>query len=81
MGRSTDEDVLQTFLASISDLDQSKIWQVASDSPNVNLLFLKILTELREQKELLSLVDIGRCGLHVIHNSFKTEVIGNFKKC
>ena len=81
MGRSTDEDVLQTFLASISDLDQSKIWQVASDSPNVNLLFLKILTELLEQKELLSLVDIGRCGLHVIHNSFKTEVIGNFKKC
>ena len=81
MGRSTDEEVLQTFLASISDLEQSKILQVASDGPNMNLLFLKILAELREQIELLSLADIGRCGLHVIHNSFKTEAIGNFKKC
>ena len=42
MGRSTAEDVLQTFLAGISDLDQSKILQVASVSPNVNLLFLRL---------------------------------------
>ena len=45
MGRSTAEDVLRTFLAVISDLDQSKISQVASDGPNVNLLFLKNLAE------------------------------------
>ena len=42
MGRSIAEDVLQTFLAGISDLDQSKILQVASVSPNVNLLFLRL---------------------------------------
>ena len=39
MGRSTAEDVLQTFLAGISDLDQSKILQVASNSPNVKSSF------------------------------------------
>ena len=74
MGRSTAEDVLQTFLAGSSDLDQSKILQVASDGPNVNLLFPKNWPESREEKELLPLFDIGRCGLHVIHNSFKTGV-------
>ena len=40
LGRSADEDVLRRFLAGISDLDQSKILHVASDGPNVNLLFL-----------------------------------------
>ena len=72
MGRSTAEDVLQTFLAGISDLDQSKILQVASNSPNVNLLFLKNLSESQDEKELLPFLDIGSCGLHVIHGRFKT---------
>ena len=72
MGRFTAENVLQTFLAGISGLDQSKILQVASDGPNVNILFLKNLAESREEKELLPLLNIGRCGLHVIPNSFKT---------
>ena len=64
--------MLQTFLAGISDLDQSKILHVASDGPNVNLLFPKNLAKLQEEKELLPLLDIGRCGLHIIHDSFKT---------
>ena len=72
MGRPTAEDVLQTFLAGIRDLNQSKILQVASDGPNVNILFLKNLVESQEEKELLPLLDIGRCGLNAIHNSFKT---------
>ena len=71
MGRFTAEDVLQAC-AGISELDQSMILQVASDGPNLNLPFLKNLTEPREEKELLLLLDIGRCGLHVICNSFKT---------
>ena len=68
MGRYTAEDILQIFLASISDLVQSKILQVASDGPNVNLLFLKNMAESREEQEFLPLLHIGRCGLHVIYN-------------
>ena len=84
MGRSTAEDVLQTFLAGISDLDQSKILQVASDGPNVNLLFLKNLAESREEKELLPLLDIGRCGFTlsiIVLKRAKKEAIQNFKNC
>ena len=62
----------KTFHTGISDLDESKILQVASNNANVNLLFIKNLAELREQKELLTLLDIGRCGLNVTQNSFKT---------
>ena len=69
----TAEDFLQLFLAGISDLEKSKILQVASDCPNVNL-FLKNFSESREEKELLYLLDIGRSEVQVIHNSFKTGV-------
>ena len=86
MGRSTAEDVLQTFLAGISDLDQSKIFQVASDGPNVNLLFLKKLIESREEKELLPLllilVDVVfTLSLIILKQGRKKAAIGKFKNC
>ena len=84
MGTSTAKNVLQKFLASISDLDQSKILQNSSDDPNANL-FLKNVAEPQDEKELLPLLDIVRYRLHAIHNSFKSgtkkEVIENFKNC
>ena len=84
MGTSTAKNVLQKFLASISDLDQSKILQNSSDDPNVNL-FLKNVAEPQDEKELLPLLDIVRYRLHAIHNSFKSgtkkEAIENFKNC
>ena len=45
MGRSIVEDVLQTFLAGISDLHQSKILKVVPNGPKLDLLFLKFLAE------------------------------------
>ena len=86
MGISIAEDVLQTFLAGISDLDQSKIFQVASDGPNVNLLFLKKLIESREEKELLPLllilVDVVfTLSLIVLKQGRKKAAIGKFKNC
>ena len=71
MGRSTVDDVLQTFLSSISDIDKSKIWQVSSDGPNGNLLFLGTVNEQRKEEELDPLIDIETYGLHTIHGSFK----------
>ena len=42
-----------------------------SDGPNANLLFLKNLNEQRQEEELDPLIDIGTCGLHIIHGSLK----------
>ena len=72
MGRSTAEGVLQTFLAGISDLHQSKILKAAPDGPKVDLLFLKFLTEWQEEKDPLLFLNIGRCRL--LLNSFKIGV-------
>ena len=55
----------------ISGLDKSKLIQVSSDGPKVNLAFLKNLQELRAEEEHPRLIDIGTCGLHVVHGSFQ----------
>lgn len=72
MGRSTADDILKTFDQGVSDLHKPKLLQVSSDGPNVNLKFLKSLAKQREEEELDPLIDIGTCGLHVIHGSMKT---------
>ena len=54
--------------------------QVSSDSPNVNLCFLKILGEKRRDENLTMLIDLGTCGLCIVHNAFKHgEVASGWK--
>jgi len=59
------------------NLDQSHLFQVSMDGPNVNLKFFReFSTEFREN-------NIGSCSLHILHGSFtrgaeKTE--WNLKK-
>ena len=55
----------------VSEIDKAKILQVSLDGRNVNLLFLKNLNEQRQEEELDPLIDIGTCGLHIIHGSLK----------
>lgn len=52
----------------------SKITQISMDGPNVNWKLVKDLNdELREHRSnaQFSLMDIGSCGLHAVHNAFK----------
>ena len=72
LGRSAAQDFLETFLNGVNKFDQLKILQVASDGPNVKLLFLKSMAEFQDEKEYLLLVDIETCGLYVIQISVNT---------
>ena len=72
IGSSTAEHVLETFQNKISKVDESKFMQVSFDGPNANLAFLKKYISLREKKELDPLIDLGTCGLHLVHASIKT---------
>ena len=53
----------------ITELDLHRMVHVSMDGPKVNLSFHR---EAREEQELPKLVDIGSCGLHIIHGAFKT---------
>ena len=59
MGRPTADDVLETFQNGVSEVGESKLKQVSSDGPNVNLAFLKKYASVREEKELDTLMDVG----------------------
>ena len=71
LGKTAAVNLLDSFIKCLSKLDKSKLIQVSSDGPNVNLAFLKLLNEKRKDEELCKLIDIGTCGLHVLHGSFK----------
>jgi len=44
------------------------------DGPNTNWKVLELLHDDRCENDLPSIVNIGSCGLHVIHGAFKTGV-------
>ena len=75
--------MLEHFNSCVESIEKNKILQVFSDGPNVTLSFLKTPDEHRRDDELNLLIDIGTCGLHTIHNSFKhgeNESNWNIKK-
>ena len=70
LAESSGNDICSHFEQCLCPLEKEKL-QVSSDGPNVNLLFLKVLTEKREDEELNQLINLGTCGLHAAHNVFK----------
>ena len=70
------EQLVEKYNAS-SMLDQSKLVQISSDGPNVNLKFLQIIKDFQEELDHLPLIDIGTCGLCTVHGSFKTGLVAS----
>ena len=71
IGKASTKDVFNSFSACVSGVSESKLLQVSSDGPNVNLSFLDFLEEDRNDKVLRKFVHIGACGLHTSHISMK----------
>ena len=72
MWHATSEDILESFKSALNPIDIGKIIQISMDGPSVNWKFLELYNnKLREiyQKTLLNL---GSCGLHVLHGSYQT---------
>ena len=70
-------NLLQKFDNVLSKLDMAKLLQISSDGPAVNLKFLREMDEKRSELDAPPLVDIGTCGLHTIHGSFKKGLIAS----
>ena len=68
MGIASGKDVLESLSACLSGISKSKLLHVSCDGPNINLSFLDLLEEDRNEKELSQLVQIGTCDLHSLHN-------------
>lgn len=71
MGHAKAVDIEKNIKEAMSKLGNQKLLQISMDGPNVNLKVFKDLNSEFESNQLCQLVNIGTCGLHVLHNAFK----------
>ena len=75
LGHTTNKDLLIEFNKSVDIINLSKIIQVSMDGPSVNLKFMQEIIKHREELEIEEkMIDIGTCGLHVVHGAFKCGI-------
>jgi hypothetical protein len=73
LGHATAECLLAGFKTAMQDLSLAGLMQVSMDGPSVNWKFIDLLSNaLREDMIMTELVELGSCGLHVIHGAFQT---------
>ena len=63
-----------TFWRNNQRFEPAHLYQISMDGPNVNLKFYQEFVQKRKDENYHSLIDIGSCGLHVIHGSLGTGV-------
>ena len=71
MGHACAEDMIAHFEKCTDSLSISKLAQVSMDEPNVNWRFHRLLQDKIQNTFQNTLIDIGSCGLHIIHNAYK----------
>ncbi|KAJ8043765.1 hypothetical protein HOLleu_11016 [Holothuria leucospilota] len=74
LGHATAVDLLKHFKAGLTKLDPKCLLQVSMDGPNVNLKFYRDLENERKTEELPGMLNIGSCGLHIVHGSLQKGV-------
>lgn len=74
LGHATANDMVKHFEDSVvnSGLPICNLVQISMDGPNVNWKFFTNMKKKLSDDFDTILINIGSCGLHIVHNSFKT---------
>ena len=72
LGHPTANNILCSFDDALKDFNKKCLIQVSMDGPSTNWCFYNLLCNERENEELPKLLNIGSCGLHIIHGTFST---------
>ena len=78
LGHATADDLLKSFEKCVACLPKKNLLQLSMDGPSVNWKFYKSFQEsLHSRQDCLSIsmISIGACGLHIVHNAFKSGMI------
>lgn len=57
--------------ASLVSKSQEQLLQISMDGPSVNWKFLKLYSETIARDSGARSIDIGSCGLHIVHGAYK----------
>lgn len=73
LGHTRSVDLLKKFKIGLSKLTSSKLLQVSMDGPSTNWKFYESLLQVRKEHDpdLPTLINVGSCGLHVLHGAFQ----------
>ncbi|KAJ8043576.1 hypothetical protein HOLleu_10739 [Holothuria leucospilota] len=75
LGHACTVDIIDSFNKNVAKtLTYKNLLQVSMDGPNVNWSVFKKLSEKLADEYDTSIVDIGSCGLHTMHNSVRAAV-------
>ena len=70
----TPEDLLQSLKTSLDKLNPANLVQISVDGPHMNWKLLEEIVKDRiiSDPEIPQLINVGSCGLHIVHEAFKT---------
>ena len=73
MGHGTADDMMEHFDKGVSNVKGllHNLLQLSMDGPNVNWKFHRMFCENLEKDCKSNIIDIGSCGLHIVHGAFK----------
>ena len=74
LGHARASDLLDRFKSCLADVHMNNTLQIMIDGPSANWKFYDTITMGSEQLELSGLINIGSCGLHILHGAFQTGV-------
>ena len=72
LGNASAQDLFKDFQEALKYLRESSMLQVSMNGPSVNWTLYDELRKHCEREELPSLINIGSCGLHIVHGALKT---------
>ena len=65
------KNLCDVLICSLKDLSAEHLIQFSMDGPSTNWCVLQLLNDDREEKGYPQIINIGSCGLHVMHGAFK----------
>ncbi len=71
MGHSSAQDIAEKMNNLLSEIGIKNLVQISMDGPNVNWKVFEILQNQMQNDAGKSLISIGSCGLHILHNAFR----------
>ena len=75
MGHANHQDIFNEFKKSHEGLDiVHNLFQISMDGPSVNWLMVDVICDFRKSEDPNSpeLLNIGSCGIHVLHGAYQT---------
>ena len=58
----------------LQSLPEKNMLQMSMDGPNTNWKVFELLFSYRNEKEWSNLLNLGSCGLHIVHGAFQTGI-------